>query len=624
MKITRIATLLALSASVLTVAGCKDVLDKTDLSSASEALAYQNEQIAFLNLSYIYDQNLPTWFGQSGTGIGATNPSILSEEAAGDSPYLQGTVQINTVTDFGTNLAAASNANYTKIRTINMFIRSISKSPIPAQPRNALKGEALFFRAWRYFDLVRVYGGVPLVLVPQDAVGEDARAAAYLPRNTTTECFNQITADLDSAIAYLPGKYSGSSNWGRITSGAAAAFKARALITAASPQFNPTDDATKWQKAYAASQQATALLSANGFGLFTSAGANSYSQLWFTEANNPEAVMVTGYNTVANGTQPAKNNSYDNSTRPSYTGTGGGSNRPTWDLVKAFPMLDGKKPGESTRYPYTVQQFYKNRDPRFAQTIAFNGATWPLNGNNSYKIWTYLRVSGTTATSVEPVPASATPTSFYLRKAINPTAPANSVNIVGTDWIEIRYAEVLLNLAEAACGVGNINEAYTQLKAIRQRAGIEAGTDGNYGLQAGMSRTQMFDAILYERQIELAFEGKRFWDLRRWKKLESTLNGKRREGLIITLKTTGVPADFATTRDNLDLDLVYTNYFTLTTTPTSNVPTVRVLDSNSSFPNGIAWKPEYYYFALPQQAIDNNPKLAQTNGWPGGSFDPVR
>jgi hypothetical protein len=617
MKITRIVTLLALSASVLTVAGCKDVLDKTDLSSTNEDLAYQNEQIAFFNLSYIYDQNLPTWFGQSGTGIGATNPSILSEEAAGDSPYLQGNVQPNGVTDFGTGLAATSNANYTKIRTINMFIRSISKSPIPAQPRNALKGEALFFRAWRYFDLVRVYGGVPLVLVPQDAVGEDARAAAYLPRNTTTECFNQITADLDSAISYLPGKYSGNGNWGRITSGAAAAFKARALLTAASPQFNPTDDATKWQKAFAASQQAKALLSANGFGLFTSSGVNSYSQLWFQEVNNPEAVMVTGFNNVAAGTQPAKNNSYDNATRPSYTGTGGGSNRPTWDLVKAFPMLDGKKPGESTRYPYTVQQFYKNRDPRFGQTIAFNGATWPLNGNTSYKIWTYLR--GTT--SVEPVPASATPTGFYLRKAISPTAPANAVNIVGTDWIEIRYAEVLLNLAEAACGVNNLTEAYTQLKAIRQRAGIEAGTDGNYGLQAGMSRTQMFDAILYERQIELAFEGKRFWDLRRWKKME-TLNGKRREGLIITLKTTGVPADFANTRDNLDLDFVYTNYFTLTTTPTSNIPTVRVLDTANGFP--INWKPEYYFFALPQQSIDNNPKLAQTNGWPGGSFDPLQ
>ncbi|WP_375433723.1 RagB/SusD family nutrient uptake outer membrane protein [uncultured Hymenobacter sp.] len=601
MKFTRIAALLAFSASALTIAGCKDTLDKIDLSAASEELVFQNETIAFLNLSYIYDQNLPTWFGQTGVGIGSQNPSGLSDEAASDNDYLRGTVTQNTVTDFGVALAA--NNNYGKIRTINMFIRGLDRSPIPTQPRNQLKGEALFFRAYRYFDLVRVYGGVPLVLTPQQAVGPEARDAAYLPRNTTTECFNQITADLDSAIAYLPGKWTANGTWGRITSGAAAAFKARALLYAASPQFNPSDEAAKWQKAFAASQQARTLLSANGFGLHA-----SFDQLWFQEANNPEAVLVTGFNTTTNGTQPAKNNQYDNSTRPSYTGTGGGSNRPTWDLVQAFPMLDGKKRGESTKYPYNLQQFYKNRDPRFGKTIAYNGATWPLNGNANYKIWTYLR--GTT--SVEP--SGATLTSFYLRKAINPTAAANNANIIGTDWIEIRYAEVLLNLAEAACGVGNLTEAYTQLRAIRARAGIEAGT-GDYGLQAGMNRTQMFDAILYERQIELAFEGKRFWDLRRWRKMESTLNGKRRSGLIITLKATGVPADFATTRDNLNIDQVYTDYFTITT---------RVLDTNtaSTFPNGINWKPEYYFLALPQAAIDNNPELVQNNTW-GGAFDPL-
>ncbi|WP_022823645.1 RagB/SusD family nutrient uptake outer membrane protein [Hymenobacter norwichensis] len=603
MKFTRLAALLAFSASALTIAGCKDTLDKINQSAASEELVFQNETIAFLNLSYIYDQNLPGWFGVTGAGLGNVNPSGLSEEAASDNDYLRGTVTQNTVTDFGVALAA--NNNYGKIRTINMFIQGLGRSPIPTQPRNQLKGEALFFRAYRYFDLVRVYGGVPLVLTPQNAVGPEAREAAYLPRNTTTECFNQITADLDSAIAYLPGKWSGNSNWGRITSGAAAAFKARALLFAASPQFNPSDDAGKWQKAFAASQQARTLLSTNGFGLHP-----SFDQLWLptSEVNNPEAVLVTGYNTGAAGTQGVKNNQYDNSTRPAYTGTGGGSNRPTWDLVKAFPMLDGKKPGESTKYPYTLQKFYKNRDPRFDKTIAYNGATWPLNGNANFKIWTYLR--GTT--SVEP--SGATPSGFYLRKAINPTVPANTANLVGTDWIEIRYAEVLLNLAEAACGVNNLTEAYAQLRAIRARAGIEAG-GGDYGLQTGMNRAQMFEAILYERQIELAFEGKRFWDLRRWRKMES-LNGKRREGLVVTLKTTGIPSDFATNRDNLNIDFVYDNYFTLST---------KVLDGTTAaaYPQGIQWKPEYYFFAIPQQAIDNNPLLIQNNTW-GGAFDPLQ
>jgi len=597
MKITRISTLLALSASLLTLAGCKETLEKVDLGAASEALVFQNESLAFLNLSYIYDQNLPTWFGQSNVGLGNTSPSILSEEVAGESKFFEGTITQNDVTDFGTSLSVGN--SYGKLRTINTFIQAVSQSPIPSDSRNQLKGEALFFRAWRYFDLVRIYGGVPLVLTPLNGVGEEARNEAYLPRNTTTECYNQIATDLDSAIAYLPGKWP-SADWGRITKGAAAAFKARVLLFAASPQFNPSDAVAKWQRAYEASMEAKAILDANGFGLHA-----SYDQLWFQEVNNPEAVLVTGFNN-STGTQNKKSNTYDNQTRPAYTGTGGGSNLPTWDIVQAYPMLDGEKPGESTEYPYSMQLFYKNRDPRFAKTIAFNGTTWPLNGNANLRIWTYLKGN----TSVET--SKPTATSFYLRKAINPTLNLSDVQFAGTDWIEIRYAEVLLNLAESACGANNINEAYTQLKAIRKRAGILPGTSTMYGLTPGMNRAQMFEAILYERQIELAFEGKRFWDLRRWKLFEEKLNGKTREGLTITLKTTA-PANFATIRDNIPLDSLYRTYFTITT----NIRDTRYTAK------GIQWKPEYYFFALPQSTIDNNPSLIQNNTW-GGAFDPLQ
>ncbi|RZL07224.1 MAG: RagB/SusD family nutrient uptake outer membrane protein, partial [Hymenobacter sp.] len=330
----------------------------------------------------------------------------------------------------------------------------------------------------------------------------------------------------------------------------------------------------------------------------------SFDQQWFQEGGaNTEAVFVTIFNN-SSGTNTTKPNGYDNATRPSYTGTSGGSNQPTWEMVQAFPMLDGKKPGTSTKYAYNSQLFYKNRDPRFDKTIAYNGCTWPLNGNTAYKLWTYY------TTASKSVETKASTTGFYCRKAINSTAALSDAQYVGTDWIELRYAEVLLNLAETACGTNNLSVAFDQLKAIRKRAGIEIGTDGNYGLQAGMSRTQMFDAILYERQIEFAFEGKRFWDLRRWKKVETTLNGKRRNALVITLKTTGVPTDFATTRDNLSLDLVYTNYFTIAT---------KVLDTKYA----INWLPAYYYLPIPQGAIDNNPSLIQNNTW-GGGFDPLQ
>ncbi|GAB3688729.1 RagB/SusD family nutrient uptake outer membrane protein [Spirosoma flavus] len=569
------------------------VLDKTDLNSTSGDLIFKDSTLTQMNLDYIYDQNLPAGIPT----LGPNTPSIttLTDESFGESKLLEGSLLVNEVGDFGTKLDPTN--NYGKIRVINMFLSDVKNGTLPQFTKNKLRSQAQFFRAWRYFDLVRLYGGVPLVLTPLAAVGVEAREAAFIPRNTTAETFAQIIKDLDSTIASVPGRWTSASDWGRITKGAAAAFKGRVLLTAASPQFNPSDDVAKWQASYDANKQAYDLLTTNGFGLHA-----SFDQLWFQEVNNPEAVLITGYNT-ATGDQTRKNNGYDNATRPSYAGTGGGSNQPSWEMVKAFPMLDGKKPGESTKYTYKDQLFYKNRDPRFDKTIAYNGVNWPLNGNTANKVWTYY-VGGKT------VEAKASNTGFYTRKAINPTVSIGDAQYSGTDWIEIRFAEVLLNLAESATGINKLDEAYTQLKAVRKRAGIEAGTDGLYGLKANMTRAELFDAILYERQIEFAFEGKRFWDLRRWKLIEKTLNGTRRTGVTINLKTTGVPADFATNRDNVNLDVAYTDYFTLV---------FKQLDTKYA----INWKPEYYYFPIPQSAIDNNPKLIQNTTW-GGAFDPLK
>ena len=587
----------------LSFSSCTSVLDKTNLTAISDQLIYKDSTLASLNLNYVYDNNLPGWGGITNIGLGNVNTATLTDESYTDNTYLSGLLGVSDVQDFGTALSASN--NYGRIRFINMFLRDVKNGPIADKSKARLRAQAQFFRAWRYFDLVRVYGGVPLVYTPLDAVGPEARALDYLPRNSTTDCYKAIVADLDSAIAVLPAKWTSSADWGRITKGAAAAFKSRVLLTQASPQFNPNDDAAKWQAANAASKQAVTLLTAGGFGLHA-----SYDQMWFQEVNNPEAVMITGYNT-SSGVNTQKNNQYDNATRPSYTGTGSGSNYPVWEMVQAYPMLDGQKRGTSTKYPYTDQLYYKNRDPRFDKTIAYNGCVYPLNGNTSYHLWTYF-------TGGKTVETKASSTGFYCRKAISPTAGISDAVYVGTDWMEIRYAEVLLNLAETSCGVNDLNTAYDQLKLVRKRAGLEAGTNGLYGLKAGMSRTEMFDAILFERQIEFAFEGKRFWDLRRWRKLESVMNTfiKQRHKIIITLKTTAPTpsaAVFAATRDALNLDQVYTDYFTLDFSSSASL-----LDTKYT----INYLPKYYFFGIPQAAIDNDPAIQQNKDW-GGTFDPL-
>ncbi|SEN70243.1 Starch-binding associating with outer membrane [Chitinophaga rupis] len=580
------------SVLLLSMASCSKVLDKRDLGSLQGDLVFNDSVLARTYLDYIYDQNLPGWGGTWGPS------GNLSDESYGESKYFEGTLQPNDVNDFGTKLDA--NNAFGKIRAINLFIQQVDGGSLTTTWKTTLKSQALFFRAWRYFELVKLYGGVPIILEPQSAVGDEAKQEAYVPRNKTSECIAQIVKDLDAAIATLPARWPNTNDWGRITSGAAAALKARALLYWASPEFNPSDLADRWQAAYTAAKAAKDLLSSNGYGL-----NSSFQNMWFSEVNNPEAVFVTCYNNLS-GDQTKKNNGFDNSTRPSINGTGGGSNQPSKELVDAFPMKDGKKITDATSaYTYNAQTFYKNRDPRFDNTIAFNGATWPLNGINDYKIWTYF--VGNTSTET----GKASSTGFYCRKAIDPAVTTGNVQYSGTDWMEIRYAEVLLTLAETACGVNNTAEAYEQLVAIRKRAGIDAGADQLYGLKAGMTRAEMFNAILDERLYEFAFEGKRFWDLRRWKMFENVLNGRKRTGVIIKLNTDAISADdFKAQRDKMDLDLAYTSYFTIAP---------KIMDTKYA----INWKPEYYFFAIPKSAIDNNPKLDQNVGW-GGSFDPVQ
>jgi len=611
-------------AGLIMFSACKKVLDKTNLSSLNPELVFNDSTLVQLNMDNIYANNMPLWGGQNtGSSLSGVQPQLSVESQATGNVFWEGTMSYgtNSPTDYG--IAANSNTtqpstNWGKIRQLNVFIQAVKASSLPDYTKTKFVSQALFFRAFRYWDLVRIYGGVPLVLTPLEGVGEAARDSALLPRNKTSEVFAQIVSDLDSAIANLPGKWPSNSDWGKITSGAAAAFKGRVLLYYASPLFNPTDDRSRWQAAYDANSTAKQILDANGYGL-----NSSYKNMWFSEVNNPEAVMVTSYNTSTDD-QQKKNNGWDKSCRPTYL-DGSGSNQPTWEMVEAYPMADGKMPGDPTSaYQYSDSLYYKNRDPRFYATIAYNGCTWPLDGNTNYKLWTYYE------TSSKSTEAKASNTGFYCRKAVSEGTFTNGdPQYSGTDWMEIRYAEVLLNLAESAVGIGKTgvsDEGYAGLIAVRKRAGIQKGTDGLYGLTANMTRDQLFNAILFERQIEFAYEGKRFWDLYRWKRL-SDYKGWYRNRIRIVLKTgPGIPSAASLKnptdsnfRDIQNLDVMTAKDFTTITNDNhDNSNSTTKLDTNP-----MNFLDTYYFFPIPLQAMNNDPKLNQNNNW-GGSFDPLQ
>jgi hypothetical protein len=566
---------------LLALGGCHDVLDLRDLDSVDEAEVWNNAALAEAYVNRVYYDNLPGW---------SDDEAGISDESPGGGSYMYGQLTESSVNYWP----------YEEIRRINILLAEIDGGTIDPGLKMRLKGEAYFFRAWRYWEMVKRFGGVPLILQPQNLTDD-----LQVTRTPTSQVVGQIVSDLDSAIALLPAIAAGSGgNDGHVHKGTAMAVKGRVLLYYASPQFNRTGDMARWQDAYAANLEARNYLASHGFGLHA-----DFETLWFDEMNR-EAIFVRRYSsafaglTAAQGGRREQNGQetggvhrWAAATRPLDESQGAtGANRPTWAMVKAFPMQDGRP--ITGHAAYDSVYFWQNREPRFYATIAYNGAVWELSGKTGRRQWTYVGGESNNPTQ----------SGFYTRKAVDPTHDSFQAFNGTTQWIEIRFAEVLLNLAEAANATGRTPEAYDQLIALRARAGIDPGT-GLYGLDAGMSAAQMQDAIMLERRIELAYEAKRYWDLRRNMLFEELLNGTRRLGLTTSLI---IPkAEWDQVRDTVDLESRYHEFF---------AQEVDTLDTAFD----INWKPNYYFYAINPDHITLNKKLEQTLGWTNGTFDPLQ
>jgi hypothetical protein len=189
--------------------------------------------------------------------------------------------EISSVNDF-------SVTTYELIRTINIAINGIEKGSLDEEDKQLLLGQAYFFRAWCYWELVKLYGGVPMILIPQDPFYDNLD----VPRSTTKECIELIVADLDAAISGLPAFWTLSDDMGRITSVAAAAFKGRLLLAWASPMFNTGNDPNRWNQAYNANLLARELADEVGYGLNP-----SFENIFTDNPNeNDEAILFRTYN----------------------------------------------------------------------------------------------------------------------------------------------------------------------------------------------------------------------------------------------------------------------------------------------------------------------------------------
>lgn len=463
------------------------------------------------------------------------------------------------ITSFGDERNGIGNGTWTQwwgyaqVRNVNDFMAKLpSSSAVNDNTKKILMGEAYFIRAYCYFAMVKRYGGVPIIKEVQNFTGKNL-AELQVKRDKEQDVYNFIASDLDSAALLLPE----TNVKGRATRYASLALKSRAMLYAASSAKYgeimldgilgiPSSEADSyWQKAYDA---AKTIITSNGFSLYNkySDRIQNFSSLLLDQDNNPEAIFARYFH------YPDKVHGYDCWYLPfGVRGPDGYSSRmcPTLECVEQFEYKDGSpgtlKIADASGNPFFYKNptdLFKDKDPRCMATVLVPFSTWegavidvqagiydqgvkweagdysalynvnthrPDNANGTLHI---VGLSGFGGNEI-------TQTGFYIRKYLDPNLSRSRATYGGSDqpWIDLRYAEVLLNYAEAAIELGKVADAKRAVNEIRERAGIRLLND------AEVTR----DRVRHERLVELAFENQRWWDYRRWHLSDKLFNNTR-------------------------------------------------------------------------------------------------
>ncbi len=491
----------------------------------------------------------------------------------------------NAIEDFYNGGWSATNAKgslwtsmFTGIRAANHFLeefQNLDFEELKANP--TYKGElyryqnyqyeARFLRAYFYFLLVRQYGGVPIMdrQLP-------ANEANSLSRNTSDEVFQFIIDECDAIKDDIIKDYSklgdyslGITEGGRADRMAVLALRARAALYWASPLFNPANDNERWYNAAVYSKAVIDECAADGRKL-----ATKYEQLWASDNfTNPriknELIFCYRYYKNTGGDNLVETNNY-----PVGIEDGKGGNCPTQNLVDAYDMKNGKawdEPGSG----YDASKPYDNRDPRMEATVAVNGDVWPTYQKEPLQTYHGGR-------NGQPM-TDATTTGYYLKKLCNGAIDLSANSKYKESYhvyLNFRLGGVYLDYAEAAYryfGDSNKKNAELDMTAleavnvVRKRAKV-----GN------MTATgdEFWERYKKERMVELAFEGHRFWDVRRWKEADKYFKSITR--MNITLN-----ADNTYSYERKDVSR--------------------------------QWDDKMYLFPIPRTEIIKNPNLEQNTGW---------
>ena len=558
MKLYRIAIFILAG---LFTASCVD-LNYTEQNTRDEAWTYEYFENGIKNM--VFDVYAQVYKNEM-----ADNSAYFLAGATDEAQYALETGAVCNYTNGGWSpanpYADIWNRCYTAIADVSMYLEKIEQTDITSWQYNSdypnwiqqmelFPYELRFLRAYFYFELFRTYGDVPLVTTTLTNA-----EANSITRTPADEIVKFIVDELDAVAPYLPVSYLTEVNneIGRATRIAAFALKARTLLYAASPLFNPTNDKSKWEKAAEACKYV--LDNADIWGLKLS----NYGALWGHDAFfNPELIFGLGR---------GESNSFEKANYPVGVENGSSGTCPSQTLVDQYEYVEGGQTfGE--RYPGSIDlnavDPYEGLDPRFALTVVKNGDEWPTNGSQKKAIEIFN--GGFNAAPKY----GATPTGYYLKKYVDGSCVTTADNQTTRrhTWILFRLGEMYLDYAEAVFNAtGSANDATYGLTAndavnkLRNRADIQMPKFTEDG-DAWLARYER------ERMVELAFENHRFWDVRRWKKGAQYFK---------SIQVANISSNLMLTRSTVSRQ----------------------------------WDDKYYFYPIPQSELKKNPNLTQNAGW---------
>ena len=538
-------------------------------------------------------------FTHSGRGVNVITEGSLSPSGTGN-----------------VNIIPQWNELYLAIRKANIAIQELPNAAFDDQTlKDRLLGESYFLRAYYYHQLMRYYGGAPLIDAPY-GLDDDYTIA----RGTYADNVTFVTDDLDKAISLLDGK---DVTPGRASMLSAMGLKSRVLTYAASDlRDGPTASAkssvlggysnlelvaytsgdrdARWTLAKTA---AKAVLDATtGYKLDLTAPATA------EEAKQTYISIAMGGGSAVGDAAARSELLFERTHSPLFTAESNGpngyhnwaGNTPIQQLVDDYQMMDGTDFDWSN--PEQASAPYENRDPRLAATVLYDGATWKprpddvaaIDPYDEIQTGTYSDGSGGIIAGVDmrdsPIENwNGSRTGYYVRKFIDPDPSLvdNQSSAQVVPWPFIRYTEVILNYVEASIALGDEGEARNWLNKIRFRAGMPAIT---------ASGSELLDAYINERRVELAYEEHRFHDARRWMIADQTLG----RGIKV-MKVTATLKAGATPRTPYQYDPTVYDY------------TYTVVDNNDNETR--TWDDKMYFMPISRDEINRNNLLIQNPGY---------